>query len=78
MLERQPGMVSRICESFKVLHLKVARSFHDARTEDQPLMPTAESDNRLEKSVSAHGGTFVQDPTAIRVDQRHFATRPAT
>ena len=68
MLERQPGMVSRICESFKGLHLMVAGSFHDARTEDQPLMPVAESDTRSEKSVSAHGGTFHQRPTAIRVE----------
>jgi len=68
MLELQPGMVSRICESFKVLHLMVAGSFHDARTEDQPLMRMAESNTRPKKSVSAHGGTFVQDPTGIRVE----------
>jgi hypothetical protein len=59
MLELQPGMVSKICESLKVPSPMVAGSFHDARTEDQPLMPMAESDTRLTKSVSAHGGTFV-------------------
>ena len=68
MLELQPGMVSRICESFKGLHLMVAGSFHDARTEDQPLTWMAESDTRLKKSVSAYGGIFVQDPTTIRAE----------
>jgi hypothetical protein len=58
MLELQPGMASRICESFKVLHLMVARLFHDLRTEEQPLMPMAGSDTRPKKSVSAHGGTW--------------------
>ena len=67
MLELQPGMVSKICESFKVPSHGCG-TFSDAQIEDQPLTWMAESDNRLEKSVSAHGGTFVQDPTAIRVD----------
>jgi hypothetical protein len=65
MLESQPGMVSKICESFKVLHLMVVRSFHDLRTEEQPLTRMAESDTRPEKSVSAHGDPFVHDPTAV-------------
>ena len=65
MLERQPGMVSKICESFKVFHLMVAGSFHDDRTEDQPLTPMAESGTRPKKSVSAHRWYFIQDPTAI-------------
>ena len=46
----------------------VAGPFHDARTEDQPLTRMAESDTRPKKSVSAHGGTFVQDPTGIRAE----------
>jgi hypothetical protein len=33
MLELQPGMASKICESFKVLHLMVVEPFHDAQTE---------------------------------------------
>jgi len=80
MLERQPGLVSKICESFKGLYLMVAGSFHDARTEDQPLTRMAESNTSLRKSVSAHGGTFRPRPHrhSSRVDQRHFATRPAT
>ena len=65
MLELQPGMVSKICESFKVLHLMVARTFHDARTEDQPLTRMGESGTRPKQFVSTHDGTFVQDPTAI-------------
>ena len=52
MLELQPGMVSKICESFKVLYLMVAGSFHDARAEDQPLTRMAESNTSLRKSVS--------------------------
>jgi hypothetical protein len=66
MLELQPGMVSKICESFKVLHLMAVGSFHDARTEDQPLMRMSESDTRPKKFVSTHGGTFVRNPTAVR------------
>jgi hypothetical protein len=58
MLEHQPGMDSKVCESFKGLHLMVVRSFHDAYTEDQPLMPMAESDTRPKQTVSAHGGTW--------------------
>jgi hypothetical protein len=60
MLTLQPGMVSKICESFNVLYLMVAGPFHDARIEDQPLMPTGDSDIRPKKSVSAHGESFDQ------------------
>src|SRR4051812_3856595 len=63
MLELQPGMVSKICESFKVLHLMVAGSFHDAYTAEQPLTRMAESDTRLKKSVSAHSGTSSKIPS---------------
>jgi len=80
MLERQPGMVSRICESFKGLHLMVAGSFHDARAEDLPLTRMAESDTRPKKFISTYGGPFHprshRHPS--RTDQRHFATGPAT
>src|SRR3954469_16339042 len=68
MLELQPGMVSKICESFKGLCLMVAGSFHDARTEDQPLTRRGESGTRPKKSVSAHRWHFIQDPTAIRAE----------
>ena len=81
MLELPPGMVSRICESFKGLHLMVAGSFHDARTEDQPLPWMAESDIRLKKSVSAHGGTWAIEtnplltPTPSLNQSRHHPSR---
>jgi hypothetical protein len=68
MLELQPGMVSKICESFKGLYLMIAGSFHDARTEDQPLTRMAESATRLKKFVSAHGGTFRPRFTGIRAE----------
>ena len=62
MLKLQPDMVSKISESFKVLHLMVAGSFHDAYTEDQPLTQMVEADTRLKMSVSAHGGTSFKIP----------------
>ena len=65
MFELQPGMVSKICESFKGLYLMVAEPSHDARPKDESLMPMAESGTRPKKSVSAHRWYFIQDPTAI-------------
>jgi hypothetical protein len=62
MLERHPGMVSKICESFKGLHLMVAGSFHDARAEDEFLTQMVKSDNRLKQTVSAYGGTSSKIP----------------
>jgi hypothetical protein len=64
MLALQPGMVSKICESFKGLYLMVAESFYDARTEGQPLTRMAESDTRLKNSVSAPGGLSSKIPPA--------------
>jgi hypothetical protein len=64
MLELQPGMVSKIWESFKGLHLTVVGAFHDARIEEQPLTPMAESDTRLKTSISAPGGLSSKIPPA--------------
>jgi hypothetical protein len=79
MLERQPGMVSRICESFKGLDLMIAGSFHNARTEDQLLTWMVESDNRLKKvrlSTSGTSSKIRRHPS--QTDQRHFVTGPVT
>jgi hypothetical protein len=46
MLELQADMVSKIWESFNGLHLTVVSAFHDARIEEQPLTPMAESNTR--------------------------------
>jgi hypothetical protein len=69
MLELQPGMVSKICESFKVLSLMYAGSFHNAQAEDPPPTWIAESDTRPPDRQSPFQHTTVlsvQDPTAIQ------------
>jgi hypothetical protein len=71
MLELQPGLVSKICESFKVLRLMVAGSSNDARIEDQPLTWIVELDTRPpdRKSPFQHTAILsVQDPTAIQAE----------
>jgi hypothetical protein len=68
MLELQPGMVSRICDSFKVPSPREYAISSRHWTKAQILTPMTGLDTRLSRSVPANDGAAVhvaQDPTAI-------------
>src|SRR4051794_5960509 len=47
ILELQPGLFSKISESFNVLHPMIPKRLHSCRAEDQPLPGIAASDTHI-------------------------------
>src|SRR4051812_27549872 len=65
MLELQPGLFSKISESFNVLHPMISKRLHSCRAEDQPLPGIAASDTHIGFWVV--GRTLRESCTPVRV-----------